>query len=454
MNEANEILLNIMFTGTYLKDDNIGHEAINLFKDDNGNNYIYVLPYGTMDQKHNDKIKSILLIRRHNSKVFEIFAKAEDIKQIARVETTRNKDMDKLLKEQLEFIESNNITYNGVRVDNIFSENNNRGIQTAYITFSAKKVTKTKQPIYIIVDSDKQEEDTDNYKILNGIYNFSSQSPKMYISETENVEAYRKLEKIIANDNYWKEETQKLTNYSEEQYSDLNSFNFIDIIRKNHDELCYSNLLQHFFAIKPNIFKKFAKELLDVSDFSENYNILREWNNIDILIDDYENKNVIVIENKIKSGINGVVIENNKQSDKNKDNTKQVEKQSQLADYYNLIVHGDKNYDDQKAKSVKNDNINKENSKYVEYKVKKFFIFYPDYSSINIEEYKYGKKYKPIKYSEVFNFFDKYKDEFKEITYFEEFLYALQKHTRPVDNSNEEEMLKKFMAKIKSKKAK
>ena len=39
-----EILLNRMYAGNYLNDDyNIGHEVINLFKDDNGRNYIYVL---------------------------------------------------------------------------------------------------------------------------------------------------------------------------------------------------------------------------------------------------------------------------------------------------------------------------------------------------------------------------------------------------------------------------
>ena len=62
--DEKEILLNIMYTGSYLQNDNIGHEDINLFKDDNGNSYIYVLPFGTMDQKHNDKIETVLPLRR------------------------------------------------------------------------------------------------------------------------------------------------------------------------------------------------------------------------------------------------------------------------------------------------------------------------------------------------------------------------------------------------------
>ena len=56
MTEKKEILLNVMYTGSWL-DENIGHEIINLFRSDNGQNYIYVLPWGTMDKKHNNQIK-------------------------------------------------------------------------------------------------------------------------------------------------------------------------------------------------------------------------------------------------------------------------------------------------------------------------------------------------------------------------------------------------------------
>ena len=78
-NKEKEILLNIMYNGDYLMSENknIGHEIINLFQDDNGNNYIYVLPYGCMAKEHNDKIETILLVKRHNASLLEILAKAE-----------------------------------------------------------------------------------------------------------------------------------------------------------------------------------------------------------------------------------------------------------------------------------------------------------------------------------------------------------------------------------------
>lgn len=41
----NTIILNRMYAGSYLdEDENIGHEVINLFRDDNGSNYIYINP--------------------------------------------------------------------------------------------------------------------------------------------------------------------------------------------------------------------------------------------------------------------------------------------------------------------------------------------------------------------------------------------------------------------------
>ena len=51
------ILLTRMYVGTYLQ-DNIGHEVINLFRSDNGNNYIYVNEDGKINPKYNDSVKA------------------------------------------------------------------------------------------------------------------------------------------------------------------------------------------------------------------------------------------------------------------------------------------------------------------------------------------------------------------------------------------------------------
>ena len=110
--QPKEILLNMMYTGSYLDAGNIGHEIINLFKSDNGENYIYVLPWGTMHPTHNNKIESILLVRRCNATKIEILAKATGLTQIAGKEIS-----------QRTYIKENNITYGNVQLDKIFQGN-------------------------------------------------------------------------------------------------------------------------------------------------------------------------------------------------------------------------------------------------------------------------------------------------------------------------------------------
>lgn len=63
-----EILLNKMYTGSFTTTAiDIGHEIINFFKTDEGENYVYVVPYGGMDKKHNDQISHILLPERRKT---------------------------------------------------------------------------------------------------------------------------------------------------------------------------------------------------------------------------------------------------------------------------------------------------------------------------------------------------------------------------------------------------
>lgn len=123
-NEKKEILLNIMYTGTYLEGTNIGHEIINFFKDDNGNNYIYVLHDGSMSKIHNDKIDTILLVRRCTSNTMEILAKATGLTQIAKIKKSfRNKEKEEQHNLQIAYINEHNITYGGMKPYEIFKNN-------------------------------------------------------------------------------------------------------------------------------------------------------------------------------------------------------------------------------------------------------------------------------------------------------------------------------------------
>ncbi|MBP5308114.1 MAG: hypothetical protein J6Z34_03150, partial [Clostridia bacterium] len=76
-----EICINRIFPkSTYLANEtNLGHEIINLYKCDNGNDYIYLMPSGDYSSTHNRKIKTILIVRGITSDCVEVIAKATDL---------------------------------------------------------------------------------------------------------------------------------------------------------------------------------------------------------------------------------------------------------------------------------------------------------------------------------------------------------------------------------------
>ena len=302
MNNSKEILLNIMYTGTYLENENanIGHEIINLFKADNGNNYIYVLPYGSMSKKHNDKIKTILLVRRCNSKIIEILAKATDLEQVAYIEKIfKNNKKEHIKQLQVKYIDENNITFGGVKPYKIY-ENNEGNYESIYITFKANTLRKVSNPIYITTDKNNSD-----CHFMEGVKHFPSQSLKIYIQEE--TKAFEVLENIINNKTLWeyKNTTPKVQDIIDKIKDDTdNKYNFINIIKKENDELVFSNLFKYIFDSNPNTFSEFVRQVLEIEDFSNDFRVLREEANIDLLI--LDKNNAIVIENKIKSSINRI----------------------------------------------------------------------------------------------------------------------------------------------------
>ena len=72
-------------------------------------------------------------------------------------------------------------------------------------------------------------------------------------------------------------------------------------------------MFAYIFESNPTGFQKFAQKCLGVSHWGNTFEIKREYKNIDILLSD--GKKVLIIENKIKSGLNGK-IEDKDQLDK------------------------------------------------------------------------------------------------------------------------------------------
>ncbi len=108
------------------------------------------------------------------------------------------------------------------------------------------------------------------------------------------------------------------------------------------------NLLAYYFRYNPKMFLEFSKEVLNIDDFHDDYEIVRESEgNIDLFIKG--SSKVIVIENKIKSGLNG----------KEDNGTTQLDK------YYNYTTE-----------YVRKHKLLEAN----------FYIFLPNYSEIELSE--------------------------------------------------------------------
>lgn len=400
--EEREILLNLMYAGEYLESkDNIGHEIINLFQCDNGNYYIYVLPWGMMAKQHNDRVDAILLARRHSASKIEILAKAVGLKQLAYVKTTGKKDWVTLHKSGLKYVINNRVKYGGVNLKDIPFGDNERAV---FVTFQADKIIKAKEPIYITT---AKSEHSNSCKLLPDVKNFSRQSLKMYFSSEKHPLAYKRLHNMINDLDLWGEPAKPIKATKDGVLS--NKTNFMQIIKKEYDELAFSNMFAYIFGANPIGFQKFAHKCLGISNWKKNFEIKREYENIDILLSD--GQKVLIIENKIKSGLNG------KAEDKN-----------QLDKYWKIIAK------DQAYKNLKPYG----------------FVFVPDYNSDVMEEVQkqHKGKYTCIPYSQVYKFFEQSKALYQGVPYYDEFLSAIKKHTNLVDNYLEEDTYNKFLSAI------
>ena len=457
-----EILINKMYVGEYLN-NNIGHEVINLLRADgntdkfgDGQNYIYVQPYGTMEKEHNEKIDTIILVRNTGiPETLEVLAQAWELEQISKIEnSSRKKEIEIINIQQKKYIEEHNVKYSNRSPLEIFSDNQT-DIKTAYVSFKAGKLRRPKNPLFIsfkcssnssklssingkdsnIVYLNCSDNQVDNSSDIIPKVDMAKASLKMYIRNGEvkcnknktyknrkyvnQKFAFNQLKAMLENEELWEEvNTTQSADKIDIDYK--NKYNFIDLIDKQYAEVTYSNLFKHILESNPELCSKFANEILKLN-LSQKFEIKREEAHIDLLIDDKDNNNIVVIENKIKSSINGL-----------KYDIYGEEVSNQLLAYYKYVNNEEK------------------------YRQRNccFYIFAPDYNHIDTSKIKnLPNIYKLIPYSQIYEFFNlpeicnKYSSQ---IPYYNEFLYALSKHIHNTDNSLEIEMHLRFAKKIKN----
>lgn len=396
-----EILVNRMYAGDYLK-DNIGHEIINLFKTDYGDNYIYVNPYGTLGVGH-DEVESILLVRRLEGGILEIIAKAEKLERIV-----TNKRGDDLLNDQKDYLKSHGIVYGKVPLDRIFDGNESN---STYVSFKAGEIKAPKSPIYLYNSKSKIKPDEKYGVKMEG--NFASQYLHQFYNQNKN--DYTVLRKILDDKSRWGDDPTKRV---EEDFDKIKT-NILTILGKDHDELAYSNLIAYLLSSDEELSRNFFTVVLGLTP-SGKLSVRREVKNIDLLLTD--DNNIVVIENKIKSAINGV---------KNTDQS---------------IVNGEKDMESQLSKYYDYANsLGKQNNKRVS-----FFIFSPEYNHLDLKGLKNAENYTSVSYKKLYDFFSNYHKTKKSYTnYYDILCEALIPHCREVDNSNTEIMQERFATAIK-----
>ncbi len=417
-------IINRMYAGAFLE-NNIGHEVINLFSADDDSHYVYICDDGTINDKYNDRVKAVVLTRMTETiHKQEILGIAIGLTQISRKEkyASRTKNLARQQEIMEEYLKEHKIEYGGVPLPEIFAKNK-WGSDDEYggfytMTFKAENVLIPKKKIYLV---DKEELISDDCFELKET-NLRGQKLRRYIGSLDEPADYTTVTSLINRRDLWndKKKPEKIIfSVTKNKIYEDAYFNYLDIIGRQDDENVFSNLIGYFLDNDGELLSKFCKEVLNIEDFSsEEYLLEREKNangsRMDLYIED-EN-HAIVIENKIKSEINGT-------NERHNFNGKLI--QSQLGEYYKYvekIKNGRKSF---------------------------YFILMPNYHKIDISKYESSKYYTKLYYSDIYEFFKKHASKnIRDKAYYEDFIKALKRHAEDYYDDEYAEMKKRFIKRL------
>ena len=393
-------IIDRMYAGSFLENGNIGHEITNLFCADNGNCYVYVNKAGDVKPEAMDTTRAVLYTRKTDS------IHKQEVLGIA------------IIEKGVHDFDYDEIKYGGVSLRDIFGKNVFNGKFDGYVNlnFKAKKVLLPKKKFYIVDDVYKG--DMKDAFLLSDV-RFPSQSLRRYIDSS--TKSFDVIEKMIKDPSVWdaKRQPEQIDFDSGSLYEDDN-YNYLDIIGQQDDENVFSNLIAHFLEKDEAMFVDFCKDVLGFKPiFSSRYKIEREkctdkQSRMDIFIED--DKNIVVIENKIKSDINGV----NERHDFAGDLI-----QSQLGEYYRYV---------ESMKKEKN---------------ARYYVLLPNHHNIDIAKYEHSKDYTKILYSDIYDFFKNHAtNNKKELGYYNDFVKALHRHKEPYFDDQYAEMKRRFIRRL------
>ena len=301
------IVLNRMYTGSYLS-TNLGHEVINMFATDNGNHYLYLNARGNVVEK-GLLVQHMLLVMYLGDNRVEVLGLAKNLTAIDSAKVSLSGSLEtsheKITADQKKYIREEKIEYGGVSILDIFGD---AGQQSVYVSYKAESLLKPKKRIILQFKHNKQDSEQTEFvkNILISNHNFSSTSLHQFIMQSEGND-YVELEKIISDPIFWNPSDEKVHLNSLE----IREPSLFDICEIQNNENVFSNALAYYIVKYPDLFGK-------IFDFKRLISVNREVNakvkdkkwsketggRIDLLIKSEDS--YIVIENKIKSGINRV----------------------------------------------------------------------------------------------------------------------------------------------------
>lgn len=434
--ERTEIVLNRMFNGGYL-DDNIGHEIINMFKDDHGANYVYILPWGGYASCHYGKIGWVVLTRLvPKREALEVLALATGLQDVYDPNKGHGPDQ---WKNQKRFLEKNKVTYGNAKLVDILGDGSETaGLkQAVWISMRAKSVLKPNRPVFIVFGQKDTIEDKDapNHHSICLKKNMASQSQKQYFNPDDADDTdYDKLKKsLIDNESLW-ENAESTSKIGTVDPSKITEDNFFDICGIADRELAFSDALAYFFRKYPSLATGFLDKL--GIKLSEDFDCWREWENIDLLLEDEHQ--IVVIENKILSSINGV-----KMTDEEELSGSQLDKYCEIAE-----------------KRAKGEYLDDEDSLklFLARHKKKVsgLILTPNYNHISLDDYNVPEKefvcknhYQHVTYGKLYEYFwDYMAQKVPNDKYFLEFLKGMEPHTDEHHNDLFKRMKNQFLKRI------
>lgn len=431
------IVINRMYVGDYLS-ENLGHEVINFFKADNGRHYIYLNATGNFAKEHENKIGYMLFVKYYDKGLVEVIGMAKGLEEVPGANMSLNRsgvDME-IWKMQKDYIDKEGgISYAGVSILDIF---NNAEQQSIFITYKVGREGNVYLPakglrIFLRYGNEAQNElDGDKMFFALKNYNLPKTSLKSYIypenSESKRADYSNVLNNLINNEELWTTEGIEMVNIKNTKIQQ--SVSIFDICQIYNDENRFSYALAYFMSLKKyrELWQRFFASLH--IELGKDYTVTREadakiddskWVNdnkpgggrIDLLVKD--DKNIIVIENKIKSDIN------TKKSDKG--GTTQLNRYANYVEW--LIDHSE----GKKPKPY-------------------FLILTPKYNTPEIGG-DMKKVYKIVTYYDLYNFLKKNISVFEDDSNFVDFYNAMFRHTR--DNVNDYlyyDMMEKFVQRI------